>query len=112
MDLIDLSPEEEKTEKKVKEYLRSQGYLPPQDIEDVIAFEQNNPHIPLPPGTSDPLAIIRNGIQKPVRKLVIRVETSESPTGIQNLAARHGDKLTPDILKQMDEDEARDEKKE
>ena len=107
MEPLVISPEEKKTEEKVKQYLRSQGYLPPISEADILAFEKSNPHEPLPPEANDPMAVLARGYRKPV-KLQPRVEDNEISAEFGRLAARHGDKLTPDILKQLDEDEARD----
>jgi len=110
MDPLDISPEEKKTEEKVKQYLRTAGYLPPLTIEDAEAFEKNVPDIPLPPEADDADAVLDRGIHKPVRKVQLYTGPNESNENFTRLAARHGDKLTPDILRQMDEDEARDER--
>lgn len=107
MEPLDLSPEEKKTEEKVKIYLRSQGFLPPVSEADILAFEKNNPHQPLPDEANDPMAVLERGYRKPL-KLAPRVIDDETSNDFQRLAARHGDTLTPDILKQMDEDEKRD----
>ncbi len=107
MEPLELSPEEKKTEEKVKQYLRSQGFLPPVSEADILAFEKNNPHEPLPPEANDPMAVLARGYRKPV-KLQPWVVDNETSADFERLVARHGDKLTPDILKQLDEDEARD----
>jgi len=107
MEPLDLSPEEKQTEEKVKQYFRSQGFLPPISEADILAFEKSNPHEPLPPDANDPMAVLARGYRKPV-KIQPRVVDNETSADFGRLAARHGDTLTPDILKQMDEDEARD----
>lgn len=107
MEPLELSPEEKKTEEKVKQYLRSQGYLPPISEADILAFEKSNPHQSLPDEANDPMAVLERGYRKPL-KLAPRLIDDETSNDFERLAARHGDTLSPDILKQMDEDEARD----
>jgi hypothetical protein len=101
---------ESEAERLVYEAFKQGGNFLPQTVEEVEAAEAElaGKPVELPPHLRDPLAILK---RKAKPRAVPHKPVSTDTTAAENMAcaARNGSEIPPDVLAQMDADEARAE---